>query len=171
MIDLLILYILTKRDFTMYAIHKHIIENFGIYTNPSFGAVKPALVRLEQQECITTTKVMSEGGRLSIIYSITKSGEKVLKELLLNPLSKNPLQFFSDSRIKLACSDVLNKEEKEELFNEITTKALLHKIKAEKILDSEYIDKTQTQSILLKNTIEDFDNIVKLIDTELKNVI
>ena len=109
MIELLILYTLLRRDFTMYAIHKQIVEKFGGFTNPSFGAIKPALLRLEKKSDLTTTKIMSEGGRPAIFYSITKTGEKTLKQLLLNPLSKNPLQFFSDARIKLMCLDILNK--------------------------------------------------------------
>ena len=68
MIELLILYSLLKHDFTMYAIHKRISENFQAFTNPSFGAIKPALVRLEKRGCIRSAKIMSDGGKLSIFY-------------------------------------------------------------------------------------------------------
>ena len=46
MIELLILFVLLKRDLTMYAVQKRIREYFLPFTNPSFGALKPALVRL-----------------------------------------------------------------------------------------------------------------------------
>lgn len=164
MLELLILYILQRRDFTMYAIHKHIIEKFGTYTTPSFGALKPALLRLEKQFCVTATKIMSEGGRLSVLYSLTKTGEKTMKKLLLEVMSKNPIQFYSDAMIKLMCSDCLNDDEKGELFNEITTKALLHKIKAQKILDSEYIETTAFQNLILNNTVKTLEEIVSLVE-------
>ena len=83
MIELLILFVLTKRDFTMYAIHKAIQNDFAPYTSPSFGAIKPALRRLEANGSITSRKMMSEGGKLSVFYSITKDGRKALTELLL----------------------------------------------------------------------------------------
>ena len=76
MIELMVLYILVNHDFTMYAIHKRIQEFFLAYTNPSFGALKPALVRLEKQGVITSSKIMSEGGKLSVFYAITKDGLK-----------------------------------------------------------------------------------------------
>ena len=81
MIDLMILYILLTHDLTMYSIQKRIQENFRAYTNPSFGALKPALVRLEKNGCITSSKMMSDGGKLSVFYSITKDGEKNLRKL------------------------------------------------------------------------------------------
>ena len=164
MTELLILYVLLRRDFTMYAIHKRITELFGSFTNPSFGAIKPALTRLEKQEFITTTKVMSEGGRLAIFYSITKEGEKHLKKLLLTPMTKNPLQFFSEAGVRLACCDILSDTDKQELYNEITTKALLHKINAKNTLESEYISTNDIQKEVLKNNISEFENIVKLIE-------
>ena len=70
MIELMILFSLLKRDLTMYAVHKFIIENFSPFTQPSFGAIKPALVRLEKGEFISARKIMSEGGRLSVYYSV-----------------------------------------------------------------------------------------------------
>lgn len=83
MIELLILYIVLKRDFTMYAIQKGIESEFAPFTHPSFGALKPALRRLEFNGFISTRKMMSDGGKLSVYYSITKSGEKELKRLIL----------------------------------------------------------------------------------------
>ena len=47
MIELLILYVILKRDYTMYSIQKRIEDNFAPFTKPSFGALKPALRRLE----------------------------------------------------------------------------------------------------------------------------
>ena len=78
MIELLILFVLLKRDLTMYAVQKRIREYFLPFTNPSFGALKPALVRLEKDGYIKSTKIMSEGGKLSVFYSVTKDGLKQL---------------------------------------------------------------------------------------------
>ena len=66
MIDLLILYMVSKREFTMYAIQKGIESEFGVYTRPSFGALKPALRRLEFNDFLSTRKMMSDGGKLSV---------------------------------------------------------------------------------------------------------
>ena len=124
MIELLILYVLLKKDLTMYAVQKHIEDNFAPYTKPSFGALKPALRRLETKECISSRKMMSDGGKLSVFYSLTKKGKEELKRLLLEDLSDNPLQFLSNARVKLSCADVLDAEEKKRLFFSIKSLAM-----------------------------------------------
>lgn len=164
MIEIMILYILLKHDLTMYAIHKRIQENFWAFTSPSFGAVKPALVRLEKQGCITSSKIMSDGGKLSVYYSITKEGLKELKNLLLKPLSQNALQFISDSRIKLSCVSFLDKADAEEVFLDIKSNALLHKVNAEKILSDEYTPLTFQQRIVLDNAVCEYKNFISLVE-------
>ncbi len=164
MIELMVLYILVNHDFTMYAIHKRIQEFFIAYTNPSFGALKPALVRLEKQGVITSSKIMSEGGKLSVFYAITKDGLKELKRLMLLPLSKNPLQFMSDASIKLSCISFLEPEERTEVYTDIKTVALLHKLNAEKTLEDEYTPLTAFQRIVLDNSICTYKNFVSMIE-------
>ena len=164
MIELLILYILTKREFTMYAIHKNIESEFGPYTAPSFGAIKPALRRLEAQNAITSRKLMSDGGKLSVFYSITKDGNSALKKLMLEDLSSNPLQFFSNARVKLSCADVLDSGAKEELFFNLKMLALKFKTEAESILSDEYAKLTFYQKIVLDNSVCEYANLITIIE-------
>ena len=154
----MILFVLLKHDLTMYAIAKRIKENFLAYTNPSFGALKPALVRLEKQGCITASKIMSDGGKLSVYYSVTKEGIKELKKLMLKSFSQNPLQFMSDARIRL------DSDEAEEVFFDIKTSALLHKANAEKIMADEYTSKSFEQKIVLDNAICEYNNFITMIE-------
>lgn len=164
MIDVMILYILLKHDLTMYAIHKRIQENFLAYTNPSFGALKPALVRIEKMGYLSTSKMMSEGGKLSVFYSITKEGEKELRRLLLKPLSQNPLQFFSDARIKLSCSSFLDNSDKQEVYADIKSNALLHKLHSKNILADEYTPLTFQQRVVLDNAVCEYKNFISLVE-------
>lgn len=164
MIDVMILYILLKHDLTMYAIHKRIQENFLAYTNPSFGALKPALVRIEKMGYLSTSKMMSEGGKLSVFYSITKEGVKELRRLLLKPLSQNPLQFFSDARIKLSCSSFLDNSDKQEVYADIKSNALLHKLHSENILADEYTPLTFQQRVVLDNAVCEYKNFISLVE-------
>lgn len=163
MLEQLILYSLIKRELTMYGIHKYVTETFGAYTKPSFGAVKPALSRFEKNGLIKTRKAMSEGGKLSVFYSITQDGLTRLKQKMLEPLSANPLNFYSCACAKLSCASFLPQDERAKLFSEIKSRALKHKYIAEKILD----DNSQTdffQKILLDSTICEFNNIIRVIE-------
>ena len=110
MTELLILYVLTSRELTMYAVLKHILDSFGAYTKPSFGAIKPALTRLEKQGFLKSRKQISDGGKVSGYYSITQDGKKELKKLILEEFSENPLQFNSTARVKLGCANCLEDE-------------------------------------------------------------
>lgn len=160
----MILYILLNHDLTMYSIHKRILENFRAYTNPSFGALKPALVRLEKTGCITSSKIMSDGGKLSVFYSITKEGIKALRMLMLKPFSQNPLQFLSDARVKLSCLSFLDRDDKEEVFIDIKTNALSHKTNAENTLTDEYTPLTFYQRMVLDSAICEYKNFIVLVE-------
>lgn len=148
----------------MYGISKEIDSKFGAYTMPSFGALKPALRRLEAGGFLNSRKMMSDGGKLSVYYSITKTGEKELKNLILDKISINPVQFITNAKIKLACSSVLNSDERKDFYLNIKTSVLEIKNKAEKILADEYTQKDFYQKILLDNTIVEYSNLLNIIE-------
>ena len=94
MIELLILYKLSKKVLTMYGLSKDILDDFSVLTTPSYGTIKPALTRLEKSEFIKSQKTMSEGGRPSVYYSITQTGIKELKNLMLSQIHIFHIQHF-----------------------------------------------------------------------------
>lgn len=164
MIELLILYVILKRDYTMYAIQKRIEDNFAPFTKPSFGALKPALRRLEEKECLTSRKMMSDGGKLSVYYEITKNGLNELKRLILEDLSDNPLQFLSNARVKLSCSDCLDSDERKRLYFSVKSRAMQFKSQAQNILNDEYNQINFYQKIVLDNTVCEFANFITIIE-------
>ncbi len=163
MIELLILYVLSEKELTMYNVLKHIIDNFGAYTKPSFGAIKPGLTRLEKSGFIKSRKLMSDGGKLSGFYSITPEGRAELKKLILEKLSDNPLQFYSTACIKLSCASCLASDVRKELFFQLKSKAQEHKFTAENILTNPKSINFY-QRIVLDNSIVDYKNLITLIE-------
>ena len=127
MIELLILFELSKKVLTMYGVLKEILGDFSMLTTPSFGTVKPALIRLEKKGFLKTQKTISKGGRPSTFYSITKEGQEEFFRLITENPPENPIHFLPIARIKVVCSDVLNKQEQEKVF-------VLLKEKAESII-------------------------------------
>lgn len=164
MIELLILYTILKRDYTMYSIQKRIEDNFAPFTKPSFGALKPALKRLEEKECLTSRKLMSEGGKLSVFYEISRKGISELKRLILEDLSDNPLQYLSNARIKLACADCLDNEDKKRLFFSIKSRAMQFRNLGQNILNDEYKQTNFYQKIILDNAICEYSNFITIIE-------
>ena len=160
----MILFVLLKRDLTMYAIRKHIQAKFSPFTNPSFGALKPALVNLEKKGLLTTSKMMSDGGKLSVFYSITNEGQKELQKLLVAPFSDNPLQFISDAKVKLSCSSFLGRDDRKIMYDEIKSKAYLFLSKAKQTADDEYVQADFYQKIVLDNTICEYNNFISMLE-------
>ncbi len=148
----------------MYAIHKCIESEFAPYTSPSFGALKPALRRLEANGSITSRKMMSEGGKLSVFYSITRDGKNMLCSLLLENLSDNPLQFLSNARVKLSCAEYLNSEQRSMMFLDLKTLAVTFKNSAENIANDEYTKLSFYQKIMLDNAICEYSNLINVIE-------
>lgn len=163
MIELLILYVLSERETTMYGILNRILAIFGAFTQPSFGAIKPALIRLEKMGCLKSRKALSEGGKLSGFYSTTPASSSELKKLILEKVSNNPLQFHSAACIKIACASYLSKDEISELFEHLKTKAQEHKFTAENTLNNEK-SLTFYQRIILDNSVVEYKNLITLIE-------
>ena len=162
MIELLILFELSRKVLTMYGVSKEIRSKFSVLTTPSYGTIKPALSRLLESGFIKSQKTMSSGGRPSIYYSITNDGIEELKRLLVAPPVENPIQFLTSARIKLACAGVLNNEEQLIMFKCLKTKA-------ESILiDTKNLVKTKElsyfPSMVFDNLTCEYKNFISLVE-------
>lgn len=162
MIELLILHELNKKVLTMYGISKEIRLEFSVLTTPSYGTIKPALGRLEKSGFIKKRKSMSSGGRPSTYYSITDYGKDELKRLILSVPLENPIQFFPSARIKLFCAEILNKDEKQELFNNLKLKAESILIDTKNILESRAFD--FFPKMVFDNLICEYKNFISLLE-------
>ena len=148
----------------MYSIQKRIDENFAPFTKPSFGALKPALRRLEEKECLTSRKTMSDGGKLSVYYEISRNGIAELKRLILEDLSDNPLQFLSNARAKLCCADCLNTDERKRLFFSVKSRAMQFKTLSQNVLNDDYNHINFYQKVVIDNALCEFSNLITLIE-------
>lgn len=162
MIELLILFELNRKVLTMYGISKEIRSDFSVLTTPSYGTIKPALTRLVKADFVKSQKTMSKGGRPSVYYSVTKDGIEELKRLMVSPPMENPIQFLTSARIKLACADILEKEQQIFLFKQLRSKA-------ESILiDTQNMMKTKELSyfpnMVFDNLTCEYKNFISLIE-------
>lgn len=161
MIDILILYVLSKSVLTMYGISKNIKNNFVAFTLPSFGTISPAIKRLINEGAIDYQKTISEGGRRSNYYSITPKGNDMLKLFLISPISENPAQFLTNARLRLCCAEVLNSDELYELTKLLKYKAeiILHDINC-------IINETKDfyKKIIYNNLFCEYKNFISLLE-------
>ncbi|MBR1754313.1 PadR family transcriptional regulator [bacterium] len=161
MLETMILFTIWDWELSMYSIMKRIHEVFGDFSTPSLGAIKPCLTKLENLNCIKSRKTLSDGGKLTGYYSITSEGKKMLKNLLFEDLSSNPVNFKSACAVKIIVSEILPKEQQSALFSSISRKVELNKISAEKKLKNERNLKPY-QRIMIDNLVLEYDNFLKL---------
>ena len=161
MIELLILFELNRKILTMYGVSKSIKEDFSAFTAPSYGTIKPALKRLEAGGFVRTQKEMSKGGRPSVYYSITDSGARELKRLLLIPPLDNPVKFLTASRIKLVCADILDKDEQKDLLRQLKTKAENILVDAKNMMNR---DLSYYPRMVFDNLMCEYENLITLIE-------
>lgn len=162
MIELLILYKLSKKVLTMYGISKDILNSFSVMTTPSFGTIKPALTRLEKAEFVKSQKTLSAGGRPSVYYSITQTGLKELNRLILAEVQDNPVQFLTTARIRLSCAEILNKEEQLNLFKLLKLKSESIIIDIKNILHNENLD--FYKKMVMDNLLCEYNNLNSLLE-------
>lgn len=162
MIDLLILYELSKKVLTMYGISKEIHSEFSVLTTPSYGTIKPALNRLEKAGCLKIQKTMSSGGRPSTYYSISNEGKTELRNLILAPLQENPIHFLPTARVRLACADILDLSEQKVLFQLLKTKAEMLEIDIKNLLNGDGLD--FYHKMVFDNLVCEYRNLISLLE-------
>ena len=162
MIELLILFALYDKVLTMYGISKEIKNFFSVLTTPSYGTIKPALRRLESDGYVKCQKTISKGGRPSTYYSITKTGVEELKSLILQPPLENPIQFLTSSRIKLCCSELLDKDEMVKLLRQLKVKAESIYVDAQKLLKKE--DFNLCSKMVFENLTCEYKNFIIMLE-------
>ena len=159
MIEILILYIIHKREKTIYSIRKEIIEIFGTFTKPSIGTIHPALQRLLKEGAVSLTERMSSGGKKSSYYSITKKGFEYFKELFFNSASDNPSLFYTQLQARFGTMGLLKPEDRKLFITEFSKKMDLYQFELENKLNDEFIELDYYQEQLLNKTLKELKSL------------
>ena len=162
MIELLILFELNKTVLTMYGVSKEIRGDFSVLTTPSYGTIKPALRRLEKSGFVKTQKTISGGGRPSTYYSITKEGTAELKRLIMEEPLENPIQFLPMARVKLACADILEKDEQLKIIASLKAKSESIIIDTKNIMA--FKDLSFYPKMVFDNLVCEYKNFISLLE-------
>lgn len=159
MIEILILYVIHKREKTIYSIRKDIIELFGTFTVPSIGTIYPALQRLLKVKAVALNERMTEGGRKSSYFSITNKGLDYFKELFFDSASTNPSLFYTQLQARLGTMGLLNTEERKRFIDEFSKKIEIAQFDIENKLKDEFIELDYYQTQLLKRTLKELKDL------------
>ncbi len=163
MIEILILYILSKREKTIYSIRKEIIEIFGAYTKPSIGTIHPALKRLLKKEAVSVYEKMSDGGKKSSYFSMAKKGLEVFKEYFFSDIYDNPSLFYTHLHARLTVMGLLSVEERKTFISDTLKKLEINKIDIESKLKDEYLELDYYQRQTMTRTLNEYKTLSEFI--------
>ncbi len=170
MIEILIIYVLSKHETTIYGIRKGIIDYFGIYTKPSVGAIYPALKKLLKENAVVVNERISEGGKKSSYYSLTKTSMKYLKKIFYSSLSENPSLFYTQLMVRICAFGILTSDERKKFILEFSKKIEIYQFETKNKLKDEYLNLDYYQKQLLTRTyneLETLNNFLKNLQTDL----
>lgn len=111
MTEFLILASLMDGTKTIYAIKKHIDENFTVFYKISLGAIHPSLAKLRILKLIALDEKMSSGGQKSSFYSITKKGKDYFVEIMNKPIDFNKKDSGQLADLKMILLPLLKNDE------------------------------------------------------------
>lgn len=159
MIEILILYIIHKREKTIYSIRKEIIETFGTFTKPSIGTIHPALQRLLKNGSVSLNERMSEGGKKSSYYSITKKGYETFRKLFFDSASDNPSLFYTQLQARLGTMGLLKPEDRKEFISTFSKRMEIFQFELENKLKDEFLELDYYQEQLLNRTLKELKSL------------
>ena len=148
--EFLILYTLLKNNANIYEIKKFINTYFAPFAELSTGAIIPALKRLEQANCVTTEKSVSDGGLRRSVYTISDTGINKINEYIAEEIEGAPQLVRREIEILMLVID-------DEIFTDEQRKSLKNKIKFA----------LEKQTTILKNAINIGKMNLEFLNTEL----
>ncbi len=161
MTEILILYILIKYDATIYKIKKLIEEKFFMYASPSLGAINPSLRKLEGLSCVEFESKMTDGGMLTKTYKITTFGQKYLKSLISSYKFKNKAHILNNASILVCISDILEEDEKKELFQNCLNNLKILRAETTAALENPYNLYTERQKGVINSQLAAVEKLIE----------
>ena len=116
MLETLILYSLLENNLTTYGIRKHIIQNFSFFSNPSLGAIQPALLKLIKSNYINVTKNITDGGQKSLFHTLLPEGKKHFHKIWAEISSSVAQKISAEIKMKIIMFPAIKSTEAKNSF-------------------------------------------------------
>jgi len=154
MLELLILLVLLEEKNTIYGIRQKIEKRFSLFMKVSFGALHPALKKLEKSKRVSVNSRITSGGQRRLLYSITASGKDYFTSLMTENLPENPALASQLINIKIMAISKIDSELQKQVIKSILNHLKYQKAESLKLLNTfDEINET-IQRKFIKNYIQ-----------------
>jgi DNA-binding PadR family transcriptional regulator len=110
----IILGFLNYGEMSGYDIKQAFTNSIGFFYDASFGAIYPALRKLEEEGYVTKQEIIQSGKPNKILYRITETGKETFRQEIQTPILPPVLR--SDMLVKLFFGKSRKTEEQKELL-------------------------------------------------------
>lgn len=110
----IILGFLSYGEMSGYDIKQAFTNSIGFFYDASFGAIYPALRKLEEEGYVTKQEIIQSGKPNKILYRITESGKGTFLQEIQTPIV--PAVLRSDMLVKIFFGKSRSQEEQQELI-------------------------------------------------------
>ncbi len=110
----IILGVLNYGEMSGYDIKQFFSTNISFFYDASYGAIYPALRKLEQDGYVTKREIVQSGKPNKILYSITEEGKRLFQEEISTPFQ--PALLRSDMLVKIFFGGLRSPEERDSLL-------------------------------------------------------
>ena len=115
----IILGFLNYGEMSGYDIKQAFSNNIGFFYDASYGAIYPALRKMEQEGYVTKREIVQSGKPNKILYNITEEGKQLFLSEINTPIQ--PPMLRSDMLVKIFFGALRSKEDLEKLVNNSIT--------------------------------------------------
>ncbi len=115
----IILGFLNYGEMSGYDIKQAFSNNIGFFYDASYGAIYPALRKMEQEGYVTKREIVQSGKPNKILYSITDEGKKLFHSEINTPIQSPMLR--SDMLVKLFFGGLRSQEDRAALVKDSIT--------------------------------------------------
>lgn len=110
----IILGFLNDGEMSGYDIKQSFSNSIGFFYDASFGAIYPALRKLEEEGLVTKREIIQSGKPNKILYNITTEGQAVFQKEMMTPIQQPVVR--SDMLVKLFFAGKRTQAEQEMLY-------------------------------------------------------
>ena len=108
---------------------------------------------------VSLNERMSEGGKKSSYYSITKKGYETFRKLFFDSASDNPSLFYTQLQARLGTMGLLKPEDRKEFVTEFSKRMDIFQFELENKLKDEFLELDYYQEQLLNRTLKELKSL------------
>ncbi|WP_232699867.1 PadR family transcriptional regulator [Brevibacillus daliensis] len=163
----IILGLLHYREMSGYDIKQFFTTSIGFFYDASYGAIYPALKKLEQEGLVTKEEVMQTGKPNKIMYYLTAEGKEHFRAEMKSDI-ENPV-LRSDMLTRLFFANLQSHEEQKDFFHQLISYQEQRKMNLQDNYEKSTEDLNDYQKMCWEYSLHQLDSAIEFFKKKQSN--